>query len=221
MPFSATRAREKLIAQLRKAGINDDRVLAALNRVPRERFVPESLQGRAYDNVALPIGEDQTISQPYVVAHMVQALRLVGNEHVLEVGTGSGYGAAILAQVAGYVVSIERNVELAATASVRLRQIGCTNVQVVLGDGSLGWPELAPYDAIVVTASSPEVPEPLLDQLADRGRLVVPVGSLTEQQLVMIDRTDRQLHSHDLGKVRFVPLIGAAGFRMLDPSRSN
>lgn len=207
--------------KLRKAGVRDEHVLAALSEVPRERFVSESLRSRAYENVALPIGEDQTISQPYVVAHMVQSLHLSGTEHVLEVGTGSGYGAAILAQIAADVVTVERHAELAATAALRLRKIGRANVLVVLGDGSLGWPELAPYDAIVVTASSPEVPEPLLNQLTTSGRLVVPVGSLSEQRLVMIQRTHGQFHSHDLGRVRFVPLIGAAGFRMVDPSRNN
>lgn len=221
MSSSADRARQHLLAQLRKEGVHDENVLAALNDVPRERFVPPSLRHRAYDNVALPIGEDQTISQPFVVAHMVQALKLDGTEHVLEIGTGSGYGAAVLARVAADVVTVERHAGLAAAAALLLREIGCNNVCVVTGDGSLGWPPRAPYDAIVVTASAPEVPEPLVGQLRARGRLVVPVGTLEEQHLVVIERTDTQLHSRDLGHVRFVPLIGAAGFRMLDPSRRN
>jgi protein-L-isoaspartate(D-aspartate) O-methyltransferase len=221
VPFSTSRARQKLIAELRKAGIDDDRVLAAIATVPRERFVPSAAQARAYETVALPIGEDQTISQPYVVARMVQSLRLLGQEHVLEIGTGSGYGAAILAELAGTVITVERNAHLAQHASSLLADLGYSQVNVVVGDGSLGWPELAPYDAIVVTAGSPRVPDALVDQLTEQGRLVAPVGSLHEQRLVLIDQPNRQLAPRDLGPVRFVPLIGAEGFRMVDPSRNN
>lgn len=214
-------AKEKLLVQLRREGVTDEGVLAAMRVVPRERFVPQALQHRAYENVALPIGEEQTISQPYVVGHMTQALELSNTDHVLEIGTGSGYGAAVLAQLAADVVSVELRPELATTAARRLRDLGYGNIQVMLGDGSTGWPPLAPYDAIAVTASAPEVPQDLLAQLRIGGRLVAPVGSLTEQHLMVIERSAQGTRARDLGHVRFVPLLGAAGFYRLDPARRN
>lgn len=215
-------SREQLIADLRTAGITDDHVLAAIGRVPRERFVPRDLQSRAYENVALPIGYEQTISQPAVVAHMAQAAKLRPTDHVLEVGTGSGYGAAVLAELARDVVTVEIRPPLAMEAGRRLQRLGYTNVQVVVGDGSLGWPALAPYDAIIITAATPGIPPVLLDQLSEHGgRLVAPIGSLKEQQLVLAERSGQDIQSHVLGGVRFVPLVGSAGFVAADPTRRN
>ncbi|OGG52077.1 MAG: protein-L-isoaspartate O-methyltransferase [Candidatus Handelsmanbacteria bacterium RIFCSPLOWO2_12_FULL_64_10] len=214
-------AREKLVAQLSQQGITDPRVLAAVAHVPRERFLPEALRDRAYENVALPIAEEQTISQPYIVGAMGQALGLTGTETVLEIGTGSGYGAAILAELAAKVISVELRFELAAAAAERLRGLNYRSVSVVLGDGSVGWPLGAPYDAISVTACAPEVPPVLLRQLSNRGRLVAPIGSQKEQHLILVERRETHFHARNLGPVRFVPLLGAAGFRLLDRSRRN
>lgn len=221
MTSSGVSSREKLVVELRNDGISDERVLAALGRVPRDQFVSEALHDRAYENVALPIGEGQTISQPYVVAAMVQALALTGRESVLEVGTGSGYGAAVLAEVAAQVISVELRAELASVASARLRRLRYGNVTVLQGDGSLGWPGAAPYDAISVTACAPEVPRPLLQQLRNGGRLVAPIGPPKRQHLILFERADTRLHARDLGQVRFVPLLGVAGFQLLDQSRRN
>ena len=214
--------KEHLLAQLRREGIADERVIDALRRIPREVFIPPAFQGRAYENTALPIASRQTISQPYVVARMAEALRLTGTEHVLEVGTGSGYGAAVLAELALTVVTIEILDDLAEAAASRLANLGYTNVSVVVGDGSLGWPAAAPYHAISVTASSPQVPIALVKQLSPRGgRLVAPIGSLHQQELILIERFDQRVQRHSLGQVRFVPLLGAAGFQALDPARKN
>jgi protein-L-isoaspartate(D-aspartate) O-methyltransferase len=214
--------KERLLADLRSAGISDERVLGAVAEVPRDEFVPSDLRDRAYENVALPIGQEQTISQPTVVAHMCQAVNPQDDEHVLEVGTGSGYGAAVLSKLAGDVVTVEIRSSLAETASRRLHDLGCGNVRVLIGDGSLGWAELAPYDAIVITAASPELPTELLRQLSPNGgRLVAPVGSLSEQQLVLSERHGGRVTSHRIGGVRFVPLRGAAGFAILDHERRN
>ena len=212
---------EQLVAVLRKEGIRDERVLLAISRVRREQFVPDALKPWAYDNIALPIGEGQTISQPFVVAAMIEALHLQGTEHVLEIGTGSGYGAAILAEVAGDVVTVEVRGQLARAAAERLRDCYSDRVTVAVGDGSLGWPICAPYEAIVITASTPTVPRPILDQLTARGRLVAPIGSLKDQHLIVVERTDTRLRTRDLGPVRFVPLIGEGGFQILDPARRN
>ncbi len=188
--------------------IRDERVLQAFASVPRERFVPPELQRFAYDDRPLPIGEGQTISQPLMVAIMTQALRLKGDEKVLEVGTGSGYQAALLSQLAREVIGVERVPELASTAARRLEALGYTNVRVHLVGEELGRPEDAPYDAIVVTAGAPEIPQSLIDQLAMRGRMVLPVGGRRSQQLVRVTKTDAGVTLERLGECRFVPLIG-------------
>ncbi len=203
-----------LLSELRRDGISDERVLAAMAAIPRDRFVPYHLQPHAWKNVALPIGLDQTISQPFVVAAMTAALALRPEDRVLEVGTGSGYQTAILAQLAAHVASIERHARLAAGATATLRDLGIHNIAIQIGDGTLGWPERAPFDRIVVTAAGPAVPPALLDQLSpDSGRLVMPVGPHdADQQLILIVREADELHRHGLGPVRFVPLIGQAGW---------
>jgi protein-L-isoaspartate(D-aspartate) O-methyltransferase len=199
---------EQLVAR----GIRDARVLDAMRRVPRHEFVQQDVQPLAYADRALPIGDGQTISQPYMVAAMTEALRLVGHERVLEVGTGSGYQAAILAELAREVVSIERRPELAEAARERLALLGYSNVRVIVGDGSVGYPDGAPYEAILVAAASPRVPESLKHQLADGGRLVIPVGSPEEQRLTVVNREGASyLESVHEGCV-FVPLVGAEGW---------
>ena len=181
--------------------------------VRREHFVESDLTEAAYEDRPLPIGLGQTISQPFMVAYMAQCAEIDPTDAVLEVGTGSGYGAAILAYRARRVISIERLDDLAASARAALSQIGVNNVEVVTGDGTLGWPAGAPYGAIVVTAAGPRVPQALLDQLADGGRLVIPIGGRRNQRLVRVVRTEDQFEHQDLGGVRFVPLIGAEGRR--------
>lgn len=194
--------------------LQDRRVLDALAVVPRHRFVPEAMVPFAYDDEPLPIGEGQTISQPYVVAWMTEALCLAAGDRVLEIGTGSGYGAAVLAQLAGEVWSVECVPTLAAHATAVLAELGYANVHVVHGDGSLGWPPEAPYDAISVTAAGPVVPRPLIDQLVDGGRLVMPVGPEGgTQELVRLTKQDDGCIREVLGAVRFVPLVGALGVR--------
>jgi protein-L-isoaspartate(D-aspartate) O-methyltransferase len=202
----------ELLRELKKHGIGDARVLAALRAVPRERFVAEDQREQAYRNAPLPIGEGQTISQPFVVAVMLQELGLDGSERVLEVGTGSGYQTALLAALANRVVSIERHASLAALAEARLNALGYRNVEIRVGDGSVGWPAAAPYDAIVVSAGAPVVPGALLDQLGDGGTLVAPVGSMTGQDLVVVTRHGTKLERQSRGAVRFVPLIGEQGW---------
>jgi protein-L-isoaspartate(D-aspartate) O-methyltransferase len=201
-------ARQALVRSLR-ADIHDERVLAAFGRVQRERFVPPDLQRYAYDDRPLPIGHGQTISQPLMVAIMTQALSLRGDEKVLEVGTGSGYQAALLSMLAREVVSVERIPELAGEAARRLEALGYANVRVFVAGETLGWSEEAPYDAIIVTAGAPEVPSSLVDQLAMGGRLAVPVGGRRVQYLVLADRSDRGVTLQRLGECRFVPLIAA------------
>jgi protein-L-isoaspartate(D-aspartate) O-methyltransferase len=201
-----------LIARLRADGIRDERVLAAMARVPREAFVADEHGAQAYENEPLPIGEGQTISQPFVVALMLEALRLVGSEHVLEVGAGSGYQTALLAELAGSVVSLERSAALAHRARHILRELGYQAVCVQQADGTLGWPPAAPYQAIVVSAAAPYVPDALLQQLDDGGRLVLPVGGSASQDLVLLERQGAGLRRTRLGPVRFVPLIGRAGW---------
>ena len=218
----SSEAKDRLLADLRACGVCDERVLTALSKVPRELFLPQELQERAYDDVALPIGQEQTISQPTVVVHMVQLASPGAADHVLEIGTGSGYGAAVLAQLARDVVTVEIRPDLALAASRRLSALGCENVHVVIGDGSLGWPPLAPYDVIVTTAASPGIPPVLLEQLSrDGGRLVAPVGSLKRQQLVLAERQGADIRSQSFGGVRFVPLVGVGGFHSADPARRN
>jgi protein-L-isoaspartate(D-aspartate) O-methyltransferase len=214
--FEARRAeREWMVrTQLEDRCIRDPAVLEAFRRVPREEFLPPDLQHLAYADEALPIELDQTISQPFIVALMAEAAQLRGGERVLEIGAGSGYAAAILASIAGVVFTVERHEELAATASRRLRDLGFANVRVRFGDGTLGWPEHAPYDAILVAATAPRIPTALVEQLAPGGRLVLPCGERHgRQELVRASRTpDGRLVVEHLDDVRFVPLIGEQGF---------
>ena len=207
-------ARSKMVElQLVRRGISQRRLLDAFRTVPREAFLPPELAEFAYTDAPLPIAEEQTISQPYIVALTVQSLRLEPHERVLEVGAGSGYAAAILSRMAREVYTVERIGVLATQARERLTQLGYASVHVREGDGSLGWPEHAPYDAILVTASGPRVPEALLQQLAVGGRLVMPVGVAHAQRLVRVTRTEAHEYEYeDLEKVAFVPLIGAEGW---------
>jgi protein-L-isoaspartate(D-aspartate) O-methyltransferase len=198
--------------QLRRRGIADERVLEAMGEVPREHFVPETVRRSAYNDSALPIGHEQTISQPWVVAAICQAMHLRGDEHVLEIGTGSGYSAAVLARLAEHVTSLERVPELAEDARRALDELGVQNVDVVIGDGSRGHPEGAPYDAIAVHAATPEAPHSLLAELAQDGRLVVPIATGSADLLTAFVREDGNRHQETIGPCRFVPLIGAEGF---------
>ena len=198
--------------QLRRRGIRDERVLEAMATVPRELFVPPELFHRAYDDAALPIGYDATISQPYMVAAICELLGLTGRERVLDVGTGSGYQAAVLAELAREVVSIERVPQLAERARAALSAAGFGRVDVRVGDGTLGVPERAPYDAIAVAAAAPELPHPLYDQLAERGRIVVPVGRRRAQRLELVVRSPEGPAVLRSVPCRFVPLLGAEGF---------
>jgi protein-L-isoaspartate(D-aspartate) O-methyltransferase len=198
--------------QLRSRDVVDERVLAAMERVPRELFVPERLRGRAYDDAALPIGDGQTISQPYMVARICEALELRGNERVLDVGTGSGYQAAVLAELAAEVDTIERIPALADRARANLESAGYDHVRVHVGDGSRGLPERAPFDAIAVAAAAPELPPTLYDELEPRGRLVVPVGNRGIQRLEVIIRSPEGPAVLRSVPCRFVPLVGEEGF---------
>jgi protein-L-isoaspartate(D-aspartate) O-methyltransferase len=213
LDFEALR-KEMVDRQIAARGIRDERVLEALRTVPREAFVPERLAEFAYDDAPLPIGEEQTISQPFVVALMVEALEIRPGDEVLEIGAGSGYAAAVLSRLAREVWTVERHPSLTREARERMARLEYRNVYVLHGDGTLGWPEHAPYDAIVVAAGGPEVPPALLDQLAPGGRLVIPIGpDLRTQNLVRVRRRpDGTLVREDLGGVRFVPLIGAQGW---------
>ena len=205
MDFAA--ARDRLVARLREE-INDERVIGAVARVPRQRFVRPEEQDLAYEDEPLPIGFGQTISQPYIVALMTQALELSGRERVLELGTGSGYQTAILAELAESVISTERVAALAEQANTLLASLGYSNIEVHRAEESLGWPDGAPYDAIVVTAGAPCVPRELLDQLADGGRLVVPVGSRYLQNLCKVTKRQGENVTENLCSCQFVPLIG-------------
>jgi protein-L-isoaspartate(D-aspartate) O-methyltransferase len=200
---------EMIAAQIAGRGLRSPRLLEAIRSVPREAFVPPELSLYAYEDHPLPIGFGQTISQPYIVALMADALYLEPSDRVLEIGTGSGYGAAVLSRLASEVYTVERIAELAASASDRLRRLGFGNVTVRTGDGALGWPEHAPYDAILVTAAARRVPRALLDQLVPEGRLVMPVGSHSElQELVRIVHTsEKGFERENLGDVAFVPLV--------------
>jgi protein-L-isoaspartate(D-aspartate) O-methyltransferase len=198
--------------QLRGRDVGDERVLAAMERVPRELFVPEKLRDRAYDDAALPIGAGQTISQPYMVARICEALSLTGPEHVLDVGTGSGYQAAVLAELAEEVDTIERIPQLAELARVNLAAAGYARVSVHVGDGSRGLPERSPFDAIAVAAAAPELPKTLYEQLEPRGRLVVPVGRRGMQRLEVIVRSPEGPAVLRSVPCRFVPLLGEEGF---------
>lgn len=207
-------ARYRMVARdLAGRGIRDRRVIGAMATVPREEFVPPALSSEAYADNALPIGRGQTISQPYVVAAMIEALELTGSERVLEVGTGSGYAAAILGELAAEVYTIERHQELAESARRRLEERGYDNVTVRFGDGTLGWPERAPFDAIVIAAGGPEIPAVLRKQLKPGGRIVAPVGPHHAPQALLKEtqRPDGSFDRETLGAVRFVPLIRDSG----------
>jgi len=206
--------RKRMLAQLRANGIRDAAVLDAFSNVPREAFVSIELEDRAYDNAPLPIGNQQTISQPYIVALMTAALHLKPTDRVLEVGAGSGYAAAILAEIVDEVVTIERFQSLADRAETQLHQLGYDNVNVICGDGTQGWPEEAPYDAIIVAAGGPDLPQPLVDQLKVGGRLVMPVGDQREMQVLIraTKHADGEIKREKLTHVRFVPLVGLSGW---------
>jgi len=207
------RQREQMVeTQIARRGIADPRVLEAMRSVPRHRFVPPDLLASAYADCALPIGEGQTISQPYIVALMTEALELRGHERVLEIGTGSGYQAAILSKLAREVYTIERHAVLAKRAKELLDELGYHNVHVRVGDGTAGWPEEAPFEGIIITAAAPEVPQPLLDQLADGGRLVAPVGPAGFQNLICVQKKGKRTTTRQLAPVAFVPLIGEYGW---------
>ena len=205
--------RARLVETLQRKGIRDLAVLRAIRMVPRHLFVPESVRHRAYDDAALPIGSGQTISQPYVQAKYLELIGLTGQEKVLEIGTGSGYQTALLSLVASMVFSVERVPGLAQSARVALSAAGIRNVTVLGGDGTLGWRPFAPYDAILVSAASPEVPAPLVDQLAPGGRMVIPLGDRASQVLTLVERRPDGVHTSTIADVRFVPLVGEFGFR--------
>jgi protein-L-isoaspartate(D-aspartate) O-methyltransferase len=209
----AAAARAEMVErQLRRRGINDERVLAAMGRVPREVFLPAGLADHAYDDSALPIGQHQTISQPFVVATICTLLALRETDRVLDVGTGSGYQAAVLAELVADVVTIERIPELASEARARLEEAGYSSVDVRVGDGSVGVPERAPFDAIAVAAAAPRVPPALYEQLDEGGRLVLPRGSRWGQELVLVVRTPEGPAERRSIPCRFVPLVGDEGF---------
>jgi protein-L-isoaspartate(D-aspartate) O-methyltransferase len=204
--------RQKMVeAQLKPRGIHDERVLAAMAKVPREEFVPENLRDKSYTDSALPIGHDQTISQPFIVAYMTEQLRLQPTDRVLEIGTGSGYHAALLAELAKDVYTIEIIEPLAKDASARLARLGYNNAHVKVGDGYQGWPEVAPFDAIIVTCAPDKVPQPLTQQLKEGGRMIVPVGSgIMDQQLYLLEKINGELAQRAILPVRFVPMAGEA-----------
>lgn len=207
-------ARGEMVArQIRERGIRSPRVLQAISAVPRHLFVPAESRSEAYTDGPLPIGEGQTISQPYIVAAMTEALRLEGGERVLEIGAGSGYQAAVLSLLAREVMAVESQPVLAARARQTLARLGYMNIRIEEGDGTLGWASSAPYDAILVAAAAPYVPPALLDQLARGGRMVVPVGEMDYQELLCIEKADGRLLRRSLGGCRFVPLIGRCGWQ--------
>ena len=213
MPADPAAAREQMVErQLRRRGISDERVVAAMSKVPREEFVPSELRELAYEDGALPIGHGQTISQPYIVAVICSLLSFRGDEHVLDVGTGSGYQAAVLAELAAEVTTIERVPELVERAREVLTRTGYDRVDVRAGDGSLGVPEKAPFHGIAVAAAAPTIPERLYGQLAEGGRLVLPKGSRWGQDLVLVVKTDEGPIERESVPCRFVPLLGAQGF---------
>ncbi len=208
----ASARRQMVDEQLRRRGIRDERVLQAMLEVPRHEFVPEAVRNRAYEDGPLPIGKTETISQPYIVAAMTEAVRVEPNLKVLEVGAGSGYQAAILAHIGAKVWTLERNPELPGQARERLDRLGYGQVEVVSTDGSKGYPAAAPYDVIMVTAAAPQVPQVLLDQLGSSGRLLIPVGDLHHQDLHLITRKDDGFITRVLDPCQFVPLVGAYGW---------
>ena len=208
------KARLKMVEeQLTSRGIKDARLIAAMQKIPRHLFVEEALQSQAYTDHPLPIGEKQTISQPYMVALMTEALLLKGKEKVLEIGTGSGYQTVILAEMSEKVFSVERIRPLAIRARTLLYDLGYFNVEIKIFDGTFGWMEESPFDAILVTAGSPDIPQPLIDQLATGGRLVIPVGDAFVQELFRVTKTETGVKKEDLGGCRFVKLIGKYGWK--------
>jgi protein-L-isoaspartate(D-aspartate) O-methyltransferase len=205
-------ARRRLVETLQANGISDLAVLRAFELTPRHLFVPSGIRQRAYEDTALPIGSGQTISQPSVHARYLQWLHLTGHERALEVGTGSGYQTVLLAHLVSQVFSVERVPELLERAREVIRACDVRNVSLMLGDGTLGWRDHAPYDAIVVSAAAPDVPQPLMEQLADGGRLMIPLGDREEQMLVLLTRHGERLERRDITPVRFVPLRGSHGW---------
>lgn len=213
MGATLEKARERMVVeQLERRGIKDRRVLAAMREIDRERFIPTELAEHAYDDGPLPIGESQTISQPYMVALICQAAAFTGNEKVLEIGTGSGYQSAVMSYLAADIYSVECNEHLHERAEIILRGIGIENVHLSLGDGSLGWPEEAPFDAIVVTAAMPGVPLALLSQMGPEGRMIAPIGEEELQTLVRIERVNGHWQEKYFGDCRFVRMTGRHGF---------
>jgi len=208
----AARREQMIRQQIERRGVRDARVLAALRRVPRHRFLPAGRRGEAYADHPVPIGSGQTISQPYIVALMTECLALTGGGRVLEVGTGSGYQTAVLAEIADEVYTVERLPELTAQAEARLAGLGYDNVRFRSDDGTLGWPEAAPFAGIMVTAGAPRVPAELLAQLGEGGRLVIPVGDRWVQDLTVVERRADGPHEQSAGGCRFVPLVGAQGW---------
>ena len=207
-------ARKRMVqTQLIPRGIKDQRVLEVMGKVPRDRFVEEALVGEAYNDHPLPIGHKQTISQPYIVALMTEALELTGKEYTLEIGTGSGYQTAILAELSKKVCTVERIRDLMVQARKILAELGYNNVLFKAYDGTLGWEEYGPYDAIIVTAGAPQIPKPLTDQLADGGRLIIPVGNRFSQDLIKVTKKGGNLIQKDLGGCRFVDLVGVHGWK--------
>ena len=202
--------REKMVrTQIENRGIRDERVLRAMEKVPRHLLVPKDLRRHAYEDRPLPIGHGQTISQPYIVAYMTEKLKLGADGKVLEIGTGSGYQAAVLAEIAGHVYSIEIVPELASRARKDLRDLGYKNISVRHSDGFHGWKEEAPFDAVIVTAAAPQIPPPLIGQLKDDGRMIIPVGSsFGLQQLILVTKRKGEIHTRTLIPVRFVPFTG-------------
>jgi protein-L-isoaspartate(D-aspartate) O-methyltransferase len=213
--FDHAHARARMVErQLVARGVRNEAVLKAMSEVPRERFVSDALQQHAYSDGPLPIEAGQTISQPFVVAAMIEAAAVKAGDKVLEIGAGSGYAAAVMSRIAAKVFAIERHPELAATASARLREIGYDNVEVRAGDGTFGWPEQAPFDAIIVSAGAPKIPPTLQTQTKIGGRLIIPVGRTHDQRLIRMTRTGEASFSEDdLGGVAFVPLVGAQAWR--------
>ena len=206
----ATQRDRMVKEQMVYRGIRDNRVLTAVRKVPREEFVPEKIRGASYADQPLPIGYDQTISQPYIVAFMTEQLRPQPGDRVLEIGTGSGYQAAILAELVAEVYSIEIVEALAKSAEATLRRLGYKNVHVKAGDGYKGWPEHAPFDAIIVTCAPDHVPKPLVEQLKEGGRMIIPVGPFGNQELYLLEKKEGKLRQRSIEAVRFVPMTGEA-----------
>lgn len=214
MPHDFARAREGMVRdQLSARGIKDERLLKVMGKIPRHLFIEEALADEAYDDHPVPIGEQQTISQPYIVALMTEALELTGKENTLEIGTGSGYQTAILAELSNSVYTIERIESLLVKARKILAELGYDNIVFKLFDGTVGWEEYAPFDTVMVTAGAPSVPNPLVEQLADNGRMIIPVGDRYSQELIKVIRKGKTLKQESLGGCRFVSLIGVYGWQ--------